>query len=357
MESCFYFDGSTAQGYECSIYIDQNNVYIYFENQPEQNIIWNKSGITYFDISGNHLSIKYGPFPQKTIEYTGLNSSTLYQQLSKGNLSKQSKSIWLNNKLTIAISLCVGFILICCISYFYLLPWVGEKAVVLIPQNVEVEIGNSIAESVLISATEKDSASNYANLFVSKLQTNSTYSIQIKVIDSEEINAFALPGGKIFIYSEIIKQMSSYEEFTALLGHEISHVTNQHSLKSICRTAASSIFIALLFGDVAGISSAVVEQADAFKQLHYSRELETQADDKGLEFMIQNKVSPKGMINLLTLLKLKSKDMPDFMKYISTHPETDERIKNIKSKKESTITYEEDGNLKSLFEKIKLHLK
>jgi predicted Zn-dependent protease len=73
--------------------------------------------------------------------------------------------------------------------------------------------------------------------------------------------------------------------------------------------------------------------------------------------MIQNKVSPKGMINLLTLLKLKSKDMPDFMKYISTHPETDERIKNIKSKKESTITYEEDGNLKSLFEKIKLHLK
>ncbi len=176
------------------------------------------------------------------------------------------------------------------------------------------------------------------------------------MIESEEINAFALPGGKIFVYSEIIKNLNTYEEFAALLGHEISHVSNQHSLKSICRTTASSLLIVCLFGDASGISSGILQQADQFKQLDYSRELETQADDKGYELMLQNKISPKGMLDLLNLLKEESKDMPDFMKYLSSHPETIERIKNIESKKDVSTRFDENQELKSLFEKMKSHL-
>ena len=72
--------------------------------------------------------------------------------------------------------------------------------------------------------------------------------------------------------------------------------------------------------------------------------------------MMENKISPKGMLGLLTILKNESEEMPDYMKYISTHPETEERLKNINSKKESKLVFTENVQLKRAFEKMKSHL-
>ena len=353
---CFYYDGLTAQRYECTIYISDECVYVYINSNTNHPIIWNRNLINHFDLIGSQLIIKYGAYPHQTIECIGEDSILFYDQLSTSNIVKQTKSIWIKNKITFSISLCFAFVIICLTSYFFILPWIGEQSVALIPKNAETELGNSIAESILQSSTEEDSATYYTNRFLSKLQTNTSYSIQITVIDSKEINAFALPGGRIFIYSGIIKKINSYEELVALIGHETSHVTEQHSLKSICRSAASSIFISFLFGDITGISSGILAQADQFKQLNYSRELETQADNKGFEFMIQNKTSPEGMVNLLTLLKTENETSPSYMKYFSTHPETDERIKNIQSKANVSLVFDKNEELIQIFNKIKNHL-
>ena len=356
MGKCFYFDGQTAIAHECSLNMTDEYLYVNFALEQNKNIIWNKSKIKNFDLNGTHLIIKYGDFPQQTIECNNNNSVEIFEKLSSTNLLNKSKSVWLKNKITFAITLCVAFVIICIGAYFLILPWIGKKSVALIPISAEVELGNSIAQTISQSSIEEDSATYYANLFVSQLKTNTAYSIQITVIESAEINAFALPGGKIFVYSEIIKKLNNYEEFTALLGHEISHVSNRHSLKSICGAAASGIFISFLFGDITGISTAILQQADKFKQLNYSRELETQADDEGFDMMVKNKISPKGMVELLTLLKIENKEIPDFMKYFSSHPETDERIKNIKSKKEVSIIFVENKELKVIFDKLKSHL-
>ena len=356
MSQCFYYDGLTAQAHECSIHITDEYLYIYLKINSDDAIIWKRNLINHFDLNGSQLIIKYGAYPHQTIECNGEDSILFFDKLSTSNIAKQTKSIWIKNKIPFAISLCIAFVIICVISYFFILPWIGEKSVALIPKNAEAELGNSIAESILKSSTEEDSATYFTNRFLSKLQTNSSYSIQITVIESEEINAFALPGGRIFIYSGIIKKINSYEELVALIGHETTHVIEQHSLKSICRSAASSLFISFLFGDITGISSGILAQADQFKQLNYSRELETEADDKGFEFMIQNKISPKGMINLLTLLKMESESSSSYMKYFSTHPETDERIKNIESKSNMSLVFDKNEELIQIFNKIKDHI-
>lgn len=355
MGNSLYFDGQTAQAYECTVFVTDEYVYINFA-EPKKNIIWARSKIKHFDLNGNYLVIKYGDYPQQTIECKDKTSVEIFEKLSERNFAKKSKSIWLKNTTTIAITLCMAFVVLCLVTYFIVLPWVGEKSVSLIPKSAEIELGNSINTSILQTSTKEDSATYYASLFVSKLSTGNTYSIHITVIKSDEINAFALPGGNIFVYSKIIKKIKTYEEFTALIGHEISHVSDQHSLKSICRTTASSIFIACLFGDVTGITSGIVQQADEFKQLGYSRDLETKADNDGFEMMLKNKISPKGMIDLLRLLQTESKEMPDFMKYLSSHPETIARIKNIQSKKEASVTFNENQELKLIFEKMKFHL-
>ena len=356
MGNCFFYDGVTAQAHESYIKFENDFIYISFLNHSQKMISWDKNLVNDFYFNGNTLIIKYGDFPQQTLECTDKLASDFFDFLSYKGLTRKSKRFWLKNKTGFALISSVLFIGICFLAYFVFLPWIGEKSVKLIPLSVEVDLGNTISESILKSCTEEDSATYYANEFVSYLKTNSTYRIQINVIESDEINAFALPGGKIFIYSEIIKHLNTYEEFGALLGHEISHVNQQHSLKSICRTAASSMFIAAMFGDVTGVSAGIVDQANQFKQLNYSRELELEADNNGYDFMLQNKISPNGMIDLLILLKNETREMPDFMKYISTHPETDQRIKNIKSKKEVNEKYEDCVNLKVAFEKMKSHV-
>lgn len=356
MEKCSYFDGLTAQAHECTIHIDAENVYIYLTQQHNKTIIWNKQSVKDFNLNGSNLTIKYGDYPHQLVEYNGAQALSLFDQLSHNAVVKKAESAWHKNKLTFVILLCLFFVGLGLFTFFVFLPWVGEKSVALIPKDVEISMGESIATSVLQTNTEEDSATYYANQFVSKLKTNSNYSIQVTVVESDQINAFALPGGKIFVYSEIIKNMNSYEEFAALLGHEMSHVNHQHSLKSICRSAASSIFIAFLFGDVTGISSGILQQANEFSQLNYSRELETDADDSGYEVMLNNHISPKGMVNLLQMLQKESTEMPELMKYFSTHPETQKRIDNIKNKADVNKTFEENLELKQAFENMKANL-
>lgn len=353
METCFYYDGQTALAQQCGLYISDECVYITITDNPNQSIIWNKTSITQFELSGNHLLIKYGEFPQQTVEYTGDKANLLYEQFHYKNTLKKSKVIWLKNLPLFVSILIVAFVSLCLVFYFWILPFIGDKTVALIPKDAEIELGNQIAESILQTSTEDDSATVYANQFFSKTNFNSQYPIRIYVVESEEINAYALPGGSIFVNSEIIKHMNSYEEFAALLSHEMSHVEFQHSLQSICRTTASSMAIAFLFGDISGISAGILQQADAFKQLDYSRELETQADDKGFELMVQHRISPSGMVNLLSMLKKQSTDMPGFMKYFSTHPNTDERILNISSKPNSKIEFIQNQELHQLFIQIK----
>lgn len=238
-------------------------------------------------------------------------------------------------------------------AFLVLIPWLGEKAANLVPIETEVKLGENIADMYEHEGKVNDSATYYVDRFVKLLELDNTYQIEAKVIESKDINAFALPGGKIFIYSGIIDEMNSYEELVALLGHEVTHVVNRHSLKGICRSAATGIFIASLFGDVTGISSGILSQADEFRQLHYSRELETEADNNGVTIMVENHVSPQGMIDLLKLLKTESTQMPQFMKYLSTHPDTDSRIENVESNPEAKASFPENQKLQALFTKLK----
>jgi beta-barrel assembly-enhancing protease len=238
-------------------------------------------------------------------------------------------------------------------TLFYGLPWAAEKIANLIPASIEVQLGEQLAEVYSAEAETNDSANYYMKKFVQELDLDDTYKIEVSVLESKDINAFALPGGKIFIYSSIIEKMQSYEELVALLGHEVTHVVNRHSLKSICRSAATNIVIANLFGDVNSVSYGIVSQAEQFKQLDYSRDLEIEADNNGLQIMVENKVNPKGMLDLLKLLKEEGAEMPQFMKYLSTHPDTDSRIENIQTNLSFGKEFAKNKHLEAVFKKLK----
>lgn len=203
------------------------------------------------------------------------------------------------------------------------LPWIGMK---MISREYEVEIGQKIFDAFLEQEDVEDSATYWLQAFAKELKLSPYYSVQTFVVSSEEKNAFATPGGFIIVNSALLKELDDYTSLVALLGHEATHVNQRHGLDNLLKSASSGLFLSLFIGDGGGISSALLQQADMLRQLSYSRSLEREADELGMKMMVLQKIDPRGMVRLLTTLQKEESNEP--VSFLSTHPATEERIKD-----------------------------
>ena len=356
MEHILYFDGISSRAWTCKIDVRNEEILIQIDETLEI-ISWKIKDLISKELTDSTLTIKYGKFPHETLEIVGGRALDFYELIAENSILGKSNVLWHRKKTPIIIGLIFSFIFLCVFSYWTLIPWLGEKATLIVPKDTEIELGASIAENFKQTEEINVASSKLLNQFIDSLYVKESYPINITVVNSPTVNAFALPGGHIFVYTGIIDKMKNYNELVALLSHEITHVTHQHSLKSLGRSAATSIFISGLFGDISGISAGILDQANQLKQLRYSRELETEADQHGVDFMIKYKVSPAGMISLMQILDAEGEKQDGFMNYLSTHPETKERINTLKSNDRIRTNFKENQSLKAIFSDIKQSIK
>jgi predicted Zn-dependent protease len=351
-----YHNQQTEQTQPCELSLHEGKLYVYLQNGREDMLIWDLQRVESIRWSGSQLTVKKGNFNGESILCQGDIAYAIDKAAQEVHTRKKTTR---NNRVPLLLfgSAALGLIGVCLLCYFLLLPWVAQQSVALVPVSAEVAIGEQLSRAYTAGQPVNDSASWYANRFIHRLKLDGTYPLRVQVIRSPEINAFALPGGNIVMYSGILDKMSGYGELAALIGHEVTHVTHRHSLKSMFRGAASSLLLAAVFGDIAGVTSVLLAKADEFKQLDYSRELETEADDNGLQTLVDNKISPAGMLRLLELLKVEGAEMPGMMKYLSTHPDTQARIDHLKSQHAVNRSFPENRELKFLFDGLKRNLR
>ncbi len=220
-----------------------------------------------------------------------------------------------------------------------------------ISTTTEKQLGDAAYDAMGLSGNEDTTASYIVNEFFGAMDVSTAYSIRITVVNDNVVNAFALPGGRIVIYSALLKQINSYPEPAALLSHEFTHVNNEHSTNCIFRRLGSKVFIGLLFGRFGTVTSVLVDHADNLKSLKYSRRLEKEADMDGLNILSQRNIDPQGFVDLFENLKQASPGsaLPEFL---GSHPDIDNRIGYIKEASKN-ITVKENEQLKAIFEKLK----
>lgn len=336
---------------DCDLRTVNGSLYIHLHDQAKNLVIWDLRMVTSCNFESGLLTVTQA-YPRQLVSSSDTHAPAIYEEYIAEVTGK--KKMKRRTKILTAIALfALGIV---AFAWFVVVPWLAEKAASFISVETEISIGKSLADAVSEQSRINDSASYYIQKFVNELEVDDTYPLEAKVVESEEVNAFALPGGRIFVYSGILEKMDSYKELTALLGHEISHVTNRHSLKSMSRGVASNIVLSSVFGDAGGLSVNLISKVNEFKSLDYSRDLETEADNEGLQVMLDNKVDPQGMVNLLKLLKSVNNSEPYLMKYLSTHPDTDSRIQNVTGNPDSKREFAENERLKLLFEKLKSSL-
>jgi predicted Zn-dependent protease len=154
------------------------------------------------------------------------------------------------------------------------------------------------------------------------------------VIEENQLNAFAVPGGSIYLFTGMIERAKSTDEIAGVLGHEIVHVKGRHMARSSgpdAITILSLLSMALLARSGSGAQAAgVVGQAvAATRQAAYSRQLELESDTLGTRYMAAAGFNPRGTIEFLkTLDQERALNPIDVPAYILTHPITQERVAN-----------------------------
>lgn len=167
-----------------------------------------------------------------------------------------------------------------------------------------------------------DSIGRYLATHQTSRPENEYLRYHFSVIDNDTtVNAFAVPGGYIFIYTGLLKAARNEAEIAGVLGHELGHITQRHGVDAM----GMSYVKQLIFGDDPGL---IVEAVSALVFLKFSRENEYEADSCAVEFLIQSGYNPSGMKTFLELLAANSEWN---FEPLSTHPETSKRVDAVAS--------------------------
>ncbi len=154
------------------------------------------------------------------------------------------------------------------------------------------------------------------------------------VIDSKEINAFAFPGGPIFFYAGIIDRMKTTDELAGVLGHEITHVRNQHWASQEGDRMKRQLPLAMLLSilnagdfawDLAALADAVLIG------VKYSQKHESESDKFGYDLMTQIGYNPQGLADTFRMLA-NGRKMSDFDRMLSSHPDPAKRADAIEAR-------------------------
>lgn len=216
------------------------------------------------------------------------------------------------------------------------LPVVGcGKDMVLISREQEIQMGQEAAPK-FEEEFGGEVPDQQLQSYVSNIGQNvSRYSgrdmpYEFTLVQSETPNAFALPGGKIFLTAGLMRMMNNERELAAVLGHEVAHVAEKHNVRQMQQQMGWSIFsdvLAQLGGDAGQAAGAAAQIAGAMSTLSYSRDYEHAADQHGIIYMADAGYNPWGMVELLAVLKnLHDREPSKLENMFQTHPLTSERI-------------------------------
>lgn len=231
---------------------------------------------------------------------------------------------------------CVAFVALALAGYFYGLPLGARLAAPAVPDSaIKLMSEQTLAfiDDHLMSPSKlpQDEVDPLIRRFTAMRTPHGT-AIAHRVVfrDGGRIgaNAFALPDGTLVVTDQLFKLAGSEDEVIAVLAHELGHTAERHGLRMVLQGSAVGMFLTFYIGDV---SSLLAAAPTALLQARYSRSMEREADDYGAAMLRENGLSPALLASMLERLEnAHSSRGGDIPEYISSHPDTDARIRALR---------------------------
>lgn len=196
----------------------------------------------------------------------------------------------------------------------------------LIPLSVEDKLSEAVESNIISSENlviKNDSVDNAIALITSRLLNsidNSVYNYQFTVIDNEDVNAFTIPGAKIFICKGLITFADAPEEVAAVLAHEIGHAEKRHVVNKIVKELGIGLVFTIITGGDPGIITEIIRLVASTS---FDRDQEKEADEFALHLLEKSGIHPKHMESFFKKInELHDANMPEIF---MTHPDSDKR--------------------------------
>lgn len=159
---------------------------------------------------------------------------------------------------------------------------------------------------------------------------------QFHVVEDASINAFAIPGGHVYVHTGLIANSDNASELAGVMAHEISHVIARHSTEQISRQYGLSMLASLVLGQNPNQLAAIAAQIAATGAMaRFSREAEEEADEIGIQAMAAAGYNPMGMATMFEELLEHRQGQPGRVEqFFSTHPLTEERMRAARARAE-----------------------
>ncbi len=227
----------------------------------------------------------------------------------------------------------------------------------------EIRMGKQYAQQIdaTVKLVQDPVVTEYVNRIGQNLVRNSDAKVPftIKVVDSDEVNAFALPGGFFYVNSGLILAADEEAELAGVMAHEIAHVAARHAAREMTRSQwlnIGSIPLIFIGGGIGYAVQSAASLAVPLTFLSFSRGFEAEADYLGVQYMYKSGYDPQAFLSFFEKLQAKEKKKPGTLsKAFSTHPQTPDRIeksqeeiaKILPARAQYTVTTSEFDDVKS----------
>jgi predicted Zn-dependent protease len=213
-------------------------------------------------------------------------------------------------------------------------------ALQLVSVNDEIALGRQAQQEVRRQVPElRDSiVNNYIESVGRRIAAKADgprYPYSFDVANRREINAFALPGGPIWVHRGAIDAAQNEAQLAGVLAHEIAHIANRHAASQITKGTFANVGLGVLGALLGGSNGAKIAQMGAgiaaqATMMKFSRDAEREADMKGLTYMKRAGYDPRGMLEFLQMLRARQgRDPGSVQTFFASHPAPAERVSRL----------------------------
>jgi Zn-dependent protease with chaperone function len=238
------------------------------------------------------------------------------------------------------IALSIGALISLAIVSLVALPAISARLAPILPVSLERKLGDAVDAQFRTmigqghagldcggAPSESAGRAAFDALFLRLVHAaNLPGDLRSSVVRSKEVNAVALPGGRIYVFQGLIDKAESADELAGVIAHEIGHVARRDGLRSVLESAGLSFVFGMLLGDFSG-GGAVMIATRAVLHASYSRETEAAADSYGVALLNAAGGNAEGLAALLARIE---GNRSDALTFLRDHPQTTDRVAAIR---------------------------
>ena len=317
-----YFDGLSSRARD--VVLVHSTAALQLEQAASIVATWPWESLRWADRAGRRLGSSL--FPDARLDLSDEEAEELVALIPALSSAAERKAHWKLVGALAAAGLSVAALV------FFGVPAASGPLARATPLHVERQLGDSVvAQLDLAFDLCPDTVSPGARALQAlgeRLARHAAYpgAIEVRVLDLDIVNAFALPGGRVWVSRAVIAEADNPDELAAVVAHEIAHVENRDVMAALYRAMGFGLVLDAVIGGGSGAGQQLILLGGNLAEMRHSRSTEARADRRGMELLHAAGIDSRGMSGFFERLGTMAPDeMPAWTEFLSSHPDTGQR--------------------------------